>query len=102
MFFYAFLLQNNSGGSMDKSVKNRIFIGGTFAAGMLSGALLSSIPMSQITGRLIGKSKRVLLKERRGFNVRVEKVKRELANPLPDLYKATESLSLSEEELFRG
>jgi len=87
---------------MDKSVRNRIFISSTFAAGMLSGALLSSIPKSQISGTLIGKSKRVLLKERRRFKVRVEKVKRELANPLPDLYKATESLSLSEEELFRG
>ena len=87
---------------MDKSVKNRIFISGTFAAGMLSGALLSSIAMSKIAGRLIGKSKRVLLKERRGFNVRFEKIKRELANPVPDLYKATEYLSMSEEELFRG
>lgn len=90
-----------------KHLKSSILIGSGFAGGLLTGWFISScknpetfraqkekaeLAVSRINSVIKEQTER--LREING------RIKKELSHPIPDLYSATESLSLNEDELI--
>jgi hypothetical protein len=87
---------------MSKQVKSAIMISSAFAAGMMMSRVL--LPISgQKTNNMVEVSGRALLKKGMRLTGEFsEKFREKFSEPIPDLFEATESLSLSEAELFHG
>ena len=87
--------------------KQTLLIGSGFAGGVLAGILLSSksaIPaLENIADRAEGamhKSSEWVQQRNRRLIELSRQLKQELAHPVPDLYRATESFALEEEDLM--
>lgn len=89
---------------MKTSIKNTLIAGSSFAGGILTGLLLTAKPgrtdiqtiremLSKNAGRWLDSGEENLHKITQIFKERV-------SNPLPDLYSATESFCLDEEDLM--
>lgn len=90
-----------------KNAKQMIFLSGGIAGGFLAGYLTSSYqrsnPFREQKKRVesaISTFSRVMKESQLRFQEVNSRMKRELAQPIPDLYRATESLSLDENELI--
>lgn len=97
---------------MKLNLKQTLIAGSSFAGGILAGFLLNSRAdqLQSVKEKIdstrnwldrqgtlaIGKSEKSLQK----ISERLEKIKNSMANPLPDLYSATESFCLDEEDLM--
>lgn len=95
---------------MKKRTEISIIAGGAFAAGIMAGLLLDPKVKEAITNALKNSSGKAeqwvnvqkqaaLLRIEKGIMEIKEKLDRNLADPLPDLYKATEGLVLDEDDL---
>ncbi|NBC64758.1 MAG: hypothetical protein GVY07_03710 [Bacteroidetes bacterium] len=90
-----------------KIAKNMLLLSSGFAGGFLAGCMISTI---QTTDQFQSQRKRVetaISRFTRVLNESQERLsevnirlKREFRHPIPDLYRATESLSLDENELI--
>jgi hypothetical protein len=95
---------------MSHILKNSLLIGSGFATGVIAGYLIYPVSKKQRINELLNraeaaidglneKSLRLKLKGNESFQKFRSTVNRELRQPIPDLYKATESLSLDESDL---
>lgn len=95
---------------MRKGTEISIIAGGAFAAGVLAGLLLDPKVKNEIasavkanSGRaedwLKGRKQIALLRIERGIREIKEMLDKNLADPVPNLYKATEEFSLEEDDL---
>ena len=90
-----------------KMMKQTLLIGSSFASGVIAGYLLSGRSSSATVERVrvsaggtFHKTGDWLRQKNRNLQILSEKIKKELSHPIPDLYLATESLALSEEDLL--
>lgn len=90
-----------------KIMKQTLLIGSSFAGGLVAGYLLSGNSsntnverVKKRAGDTFDKTGEWIKNRNHDLQSFSEKVKRELRQPIPDLYRATESLSLSEEEIL--
>lgn len=95
---------------MRKGTEISIIAGGAFAAGILAGLLLDPKVKKEITSALKsnsgkaeewlkGRKQLALLRIEKGIREIKEKLDKNLADPVPDLYKATEEFSLDEDDI---
>lgn len=92
---------------MNKSISKTFLVGGSITVGFITGILLSK-SLERYSTKQIDLSLQPLLSQvkkfkqkSRGFNASVRSYyEKNLAKPLPDLYKATEGLILTENELM--
>lgn len=90
-----------------KNMKSSFLFSSGFAGGLLTGFFISSLKKPDIFKNqrqsLEGAISRISQAVKEG-NERLKELnnqlKKELSHPIPDLYRATESLSLDEEELI--
>lgn len=87
--------------------KQTLLISSGFAGGVLAGILLSSkskIPvLENVTGRAeeaMNKSGEWIQQRNRRLRKLSRQLKEELTHPVPDLYRATESFALDEDDLM--
>jgi hypothetical protein len=87
-----------------KIMKQTLLIGSSFAGGLVAGYLLSGNSklksVKKRAGDTFDKTGEWVKNRNHDLQTLSERVKRELRQPIPDLYRATESLSLSEEEIL--
>ncbi|MEX0906051.1 MAG: hypothetical protein WD604_09975 [Balneolaceae bacterium] len=97
---------------MKLNLKQTLIAGSSFAGGILAGFLLNTRTdqLQSVKEKIdstrnwlgsqgilaIGKSEKSLQK----LSERIERIKNSLGSPLPDLYSATESFCLDEEDLM--
>lgn len=95
---------------MSNIIKNTLLIGSGFAGGVIAGYLIYPVSKKQRINELLNRAETALdgmneksLKLKLKGNESIRKfrsaVNKELRQPIPDLYKATESLSLDESDL---
>lgn len=90
-----------------KISKQLLFLSGGVAGGFIAGYLVSSYQMSdhfreqrkRVEG-VISRFSQVLKESHVRIREINSRIKRELTHPIPDLYRATESLCLDEDELI--
>lgn len=90
-----------------KHIKSSLLFSSGFASGMLAGWVLSSYKnpdalqaQKERVEAAITKLNSVVKDGTERLREMNERVKREFKHPIPDLYRATESLSLDENELI--
>lgn len=88
-------------------VKQSLLIGSGFAGGFLAGFVLSSCKETEAIREQWKKAESAMAKVNSIVKERTAKLReindllrKELSHPIPDLYQATESLTLSEEEII--
>lgn len=95
---------------MGKFINYTALTGGAFIAGLLAGAMLDKQTKDEIKYRLTSNSDRAeqWFKDHKQITLdRIERkitevkniLEKNISDPVPDLYNATESLSLSDEDL---
>ena len=98
---------------MKNRTKNILFAGTVFTAGVAAGYVLAPVRRKRNIEKLLshleeiqGKTQRlhriVKLKSSKSIRNVSDKVKRELKEPIPDLYKATDGLMMSHDDLPDG
>ncbi|MCC5940782.1 MAG: hypothetical protein JJU37_04505 [Balneolaceae bacterium] len=101
---------------MNNRTKDIVLAGTAFAAGIAAGFALAPINRKENLKALLSQLEEVQAKTRRlnrimklqsskslrNVSGRVERVRRELKEPIPDLYKATEGLMMSQDDLMHG
>jgi hypothetical protein len=96
---------------MKAITKNTLMIGCGFAGGFIAGKVMTQKGSREKLQHLVMRLERLLAvanrqgkilrsKSSEGFRFVTGRVKKELSDPLPDLYKATESLSLEDDDLI--
>lgn len=90
-----------------KHIKSSLLFGSGFAGGLVAGWLLSSYQNADILQAQKEKAEMAIARINSAVKEGTERlrdindrVKREISDPIPDLYRATESLTLDEDELF--
>lgn len=90
-----------------KIMKQTLLIGSSFAGGLVAGYLLSGNSsksnvkrVKKRAGDTFNKTGEWIKSRNHDLQTFSERVRRELRQPIPDLYRATESLSLSEDEIL--
>lgn len=95
---------------MSNILKNSLLIGSGFAGGLIAGCFLSRVSEKEKLQHMIERvEKRLEELNQRSLAMKLksaeqlqeirDKLRKELSNPVPDLYKATESLTLEESDL---
>ena len=98
---------------MRKGTGISILAGGAFTAGVIAGLLLDQKAKKEIAEALKTNSDKAemwlrghkefaLFRIEKGIKEIKDKLDKNLADPLPDLYKATEELSLEDDDLLHG
>lgn len=90
-----------------KNVKSSLLFSGGFAGGLLAGWVLSSYKkpdsiknQKERAEMAIARINRVVKESAERIREINDRLKHEFSHPIPDLYRATESLSLDENELI--
>ena len=90
-----------------KIAKQIILLSSGFTGGFLAGYLMSSyqttehfLEQKERIEAAVSRFSQVVRESQERLRIVNSKLKREISDPFPDLYRATESLSLDEQELI--